>query len=277
MISKLYNYFEDSLYRLEHKERIYINGYVSKGNKEKKNWGDDINYWFLKEIIEPSFRLYNESPIAFRKNNINYLVIGSTISLLTKSSSIIWGAGCIDTRPLPAVPKKVLAVRGPLTQQYLNSRGIICPKIYGDPALLLPYYYKPKLEKKYKLGVIPHATEQPYEIPGSKIISMTEYKNWTDVIDEICECEFIASSSLHGIILAEAYSIPNIWIESNKILGGNFKFHDFFQSLGKDRSKPFKISLDTSITEIIKSAEYSGGAEFNLNPLIESAPFQLKL
>ncbi len=51
--------------------------------------------------------------------------------------------------------------------------------------------------------------------------------NWENVIDDINRCEFIASSSLHGIITADSYNIPSLWIKmSDKITGGNFKFQD---------------------------------------------------
>lgn len=60
----------------------------------------------------------------------------------------MWGAGVIDdAKELPAHPKKVLAVRGPLSRKYLLDRGIECPAVYGDPALLVPKVYHPSVTK----------------------------------------------------------------------------------------------------------------------------------
>ena len=51
-------------------------------------------------------------------------------------------------------------------------------------------------------------------------------------VNEISKCEKIYSSSLHGIIFSLAYDIPTIWIQlTNKLVGNDFKFHDFFESL----------------------------------------------
>ena len=43
----------------------------------------------------------------------------------------------------------------------------------------------------------------------AKVIHMANYKDWHDVIDEINQCQFILSSSLHGLIIADSYGIPN--------------------------------------------------------------------
>ena len=85
-------------------------------------------------------------------------MIGSIIESLANKESIIWGSGAMygGEKVLYEKPKKVLAVRGPLTRKYLLSQGVDCPEVYGDPALLLPKIYNPLIEKKYKLGVIPH-------------------------------------------------------------------------------------------------------------------------
>lgn len=277
---KFANYLHDFIYRINHRHHIYINAYVNRSGRSSfsRNWGDDINYWFLREIVTCKFRLYNESPIAFRKCEENYLVIGSTISLLSKPSSIVWGAGCItDNEKLPAIPKKILAVRGPLTREYILKHNIECPEIYGDPALLLPFYYSPNNNKRYKVGLIQHVSETPINIKGCHNISMSDYKTWTDVIDEICACEVIASSSLHGLIVAEAYGISNAWVETKKLLGGHFKFHDFFQSIGADRPNPIDLKKIGTAEELSRLAIPAKAPAFDLSPLINVSPFELCL
>lgn len=68
------------------------------------------------------------------------------------------------------------------------------------------------------MGIIPHYVDYklPYveefrkEHPEILFIDLQNYKKWHDIIDQILSCEKIISSSLHGLILSDAYGIPNI-------------------------------------------------------------------
>ncbi|HBX9678667.1 TPA: hypothetical protein P7Z72_005360, partial [Klebsiella pneumoniae] len=52
------------------------------------------------------------------------------------------------------------------------------------------------------------------------------------VVDEIISCEYILSTSLHGVIVAQAYDIPTLWIKHNDINTDGIKFYDYFDSVG---------------------------------------------
>lgn len=282
-ITKLKNLYIDLFY-----SPIVINAclFYSWGKVVHRNWGDDINYFLLKALTKKKISYLYASSLSYYWKKNNYLVIGSTITMLTNSRTVIWGAGVIDPhQQLPAIPKKVLAVRGPLSRQYLLAKGIDCPPVYGDPAMLVRYYYKPNMQKKYKLGIIPHYDDQSHpaihNLERQKdvlIIKMENYKNWLEVIDQICSCEYIASSSLHGIIIAETYEVPNLWIELyGKLLGGHFKFHDFFMSIGHDREKPFIVKENTGINEILATKSNYTKRQIDLKPLINNSPFKLNI
>lgn len=260
--------------------------HYSWGKLAHRNWGDDINQLFIEKLFKRKISYLYTSSLAIRHHTTNYLMIGSTIDQLCNEQTIIWGAGVIDKNStLPAKPQNILAVRGPLTRQYLLDRGCEVPPIYGDPALLLKYWYQPKVEKRYKLGIIPHYSDYNHPALDSLksntdvlIIKMEGYKNWLRVIDLIYSCEFIASSSLHGLIIAETYNIPNLWIElSGQLLGGHFKFHDFFLSMNCDRPHPFVLTQKMNISHIIAEMEHYQKGEIDLNPLIDAAPFNIYL
>jgi pyruvyltransferase len=174
------------------------------------------------------------------------LAIGSVLEVALRSGDIVWGSGAMFANSTFANSKecKILAVRGPRTRTILERSGMRVPPVYGDPALLLPLMYKGKrANKKYRIGYVPHMFD--YEFVKSKI-SLNEDTNIIDIrlpcrqfIDKILECERIVSSSLHGIIIPEAYGISVEWaIFSQKIPGFQFKFKDYFESTGRSSVNP---------------------------------------
>ncbi len=149
----------------------------------------------------------------------SYLLIGSILTSFNLSHITIWGAGIINDNNVDrirGVPDRICAVRGPRTRKELLKKGIACPEVYGDPALLLPRFYQPTVNRHYSMGIIPHWGDFDKDDvrrlkadPRVKFIKVQGYNYWTDFIDEICSCDFVISSSLHGLIIAEAYGIPS--------------------------------------------------------------------
>jgi len=209
-----------------------------------------------------------------------YSVIGSVLQGGSYYSNLlVWGSGFIEeSGQLHRIPKEVLAVRGPLTRAKLLENGVECPEIYGDPALLCPILYKPTAIKKYRLGIIPHYLDKDNPVLGKfKDLSVTTVINIEssikDVIDHVNECEAIASSSLHGLIIADAYGIPSVWIKlSDRLKGGEFKFNDYFLSVHKAKMHPLVLDKFTTLEQLIPEVEASK-IEINLNSLIETCPF----
>lgn len=246
------------------------------------NWGDDINLILPRLIAGKPSIPYKYSPLAKLGKRKNIIAIGSVLTWLTNEESIIWGSGVINPeRRLPAKPKKVLAVRGPLTREYLLDQGVSCPNVFGDPALLLPKFYQPKVEKKYTLGIIPHLTHQDHPAlnnfksdPSVLIIDIVNYGKWSDFVDKVLSCEYIVSSSLHGLILADAYNLPNKWIgffEMNEIK--RFKYRDYYQSVGKEIEYPFVLDESTTKNMLLEEAKEWKPNNLDLEPLNSCCPF----
>ena len=169
------------------------------------------------------------------------------------------------------------------TLEFLSTHGIECPNSFGDPALLLPRYYSPFFQrKKYKLGIIPHVIDLDFDVINKiretqtdiLIIDLAHYEKWTDVIDQICSCEIIASSSLHGLIVSDAYNIPNCWITlSGKISGGLFKFYDYFSSVNRKDSEPIKIEKISDLLQVYKQVSLWKSIEIDTDEIIKCCPF----
>jgi pyruvyltransferase len=213
-----------------------------------------------------------------------YAVIGSTLDRSDLNehikNAVIWGPGFVSgSGRLAGAPAKICAVRGPLSRDILIRQKMDCPEIFGDPALLYPRFYKPEKEKKYRLGIIPHYVDKRSTAvknlagnPEVKIIDIERPIN--DVVDQVCSCKYIASSSLHGIIVADAYRIPSVWIKiSDKIVGGGFKFQDYFASVGRRDEKPLTITGKSTIDDIYGSfGNYK--IDIDLDALLEACPFK---
>lgn len=245
--------------------------------KRTQNFGDSLNPILLSKLTGKKIEwVKSYSP------ETHYLVMGSILDAATKDT-IVWGAGFISQEShCFEKPQKVCAVRGPKSREILINDGIECPETYGDPALLLPRIYTPSIKKTYKLGIIPHFVDKdnPWfdTIKSDRDIKIIDIQNPNifEVIDEILSCEKIASSSLHGIIVADAYHIPSLWIEfSDKVMGKGFKFLDYFLSVNRKDTKPLLINEKVTIEEI-ESHFYEYSIEINIDKLLEAAPFKIK-
>lgn len=241
------------------------------------NWGDALNPILVRYMAGKNIIPYNE---IFLYKNLNiYSVIGSVLGTFNKNNLVIWGSGFISAESkIKIKPKKVCAVRGPLTRNLLLKQGISCPEIYGDPALLFPLFYKPSIKKHYKLGIIPHYVDQENPmlqnlIDDPDVLYIDILSGIYKVVDDICKCEQIASSSLHGIIAADSYGIPSIWIKfSDDIVGDGFKFYDYFESVGRKKEKPLAIK-DGMTSDDILNCVLDYDISIDLVQLIEACPF----
>ena len=224
--------------------KIRLYWWQEKRENGKENYGDLMSKYLVEKIANKKVRTVSHP--SKRINRLvfkHYISIGSIIAS-ANTNSIVWGSGIIKKKD-NIRNAKFLAVRGPKTRARILEKGYKCPEVYGDPALLMPNYYNPETEKKYKIGIIPHYVDykevkQAFLKDGSvKVIDLLTY-NVEQTTSEILECEQIVSSSLHGVIVAQSYSIPALWLKfSDKLSGDNIKFYDYFESVGI----PFKEAI----------------------------------
>lgn len=226
----------------------------------KNNFGDlPLNKYLFEKI--------NGKPGKFIGLSVQcrdpHLIISGSILSYANSSSIIWGAGFMNASDLVFErPRRIYAVRGKLTWEILEKQGVWVPYIFGDPALLLPRYYQSKVTKKHDLGIIPHYVDE-----GSSLLK--KFKDWEphvkmisvcsgieSFIDQINECERIVSSSLHGLIVADAYGVPNGWIRiSDNVVGNGFKFRDYFTNRTTSEPDPLHVTKNTSDLDLMSKCK----------------------
>lgn len=238
---------------------------------KSKNFGDNIAPYLIKKITGlNAVYVSNESEIE------HTAIVGSLLDTQPLNNTIVWGCGFAYSDHAVYKPKDIYAVRGELSRDRYLKNNIECPDVFGDPALLLPNYYYPKIEKKYKVGIIPHVTDfinviMNYANKHEDYIIIDLSKPVESVIQQILSCEVTVSSSLHGLIVSHAYNIQSRWVEfSDNILGSGFKFRDYFTTV-----KTNEIPLDLrnfpdikNIRDEIPEHEFV----FNTDKLIKSCP-----
>ncbi|MFD0977926.1 polysaccharide pyruvyl transferase family protein [Salinimicrobium gaetbulicola] len=225
--------------------------------REKENYGDLLGKYLVEKIAgRPIKFVHPKKQPWYKWNRTNYLTAGSILHHATKDS-IVWGSGIID-REHSIAPAHFRAVRGPRTRQFLMDSGYNCPEVYGDPALLMPEYFNPKVMKKYKVGIIPHYHDHKQVFDtykddlDIKVIDLLTL-DVEDVTKQILECESTISSSLHGIIVSHAYGIPSVWVEfSNKLFGDGVKFADYLESVDVPLYDPEYLNRRYSTEDFLK-------------------------
>ena len=249
---------------------------------EPRNFGDWIGPYLFHKIT-------GKKPIhASRKVYLlqkSYMSVGSSLrKFKCRDRFTVWGSGIISTGDVFARPRSISSVRGPYTRKRCQELGYDCPEIFGDPAILMPKFYTPKIDrnKRYKLGIIPHHMQ--YEDVRAEyeenddvcIIDVGEHLE--DVIDKISSCECTVSASLHGLIVSHTYNVPSGWVEfSRKLMGDGVKYHDYLDSAGTSmNAKPLNLHETKDVSELIGFAR-----DFPIpnlaslqEPLLEACPFR---
>ena len=253
------------------------------------NLGDDLNVYLLTELTGKRIFVNNQF---YHRPIYNIMCIGSVIDWLSNNLTTIWGAGLIEPflregRIRQLKQATILAVRGSYTRNILLQNGINCPEVFGDPALLLPYIYLPKIKKvKNRIGIIPHFYDKKNanvvrllndNRENAYLIKIQGYKSWKETINEILSCEFVISSSLHGLIISDAYGVPNLWVSfSDRLKGGTFKFKDYYSAVGKDASV-FVVSDRTKLKDLLNEKENYKKPQFDPKPLVKACPLPIAL
>lgn len=160
---------------------------------------------------------------------------------------------------------KIYALRGPQSQSFLSkTKKIECLVPFGDPALLITKFYKPRIIEEYKNKII-YIPDKSEKVPNSKYVTVWPTNNFKFIIDAIYSSKGVISSSLHVLIVADTYHKPNLWINNKK--QSDFIFRDYFES--QHRSFFFISNLEP----IFLDQFYTKGNQINLDVLHAVFPF----
>ncbi len=198
------------------------------------NWGDQLSPLLLN-------RFSHVDAVWTPVDSAEVVCVGSLLGNLVKPdyAGVVLGSGKLFEDGMVPPKAQILALRGPLT-----ARGVKGDFALGDPGLLADELVTIE-DKLYNLGVVPHWSDHqlakdPRFLKYDPIIIRFD-DDPLSIIRKIGACRKIVSSSLHGLILADAFNIPRrfeataAWTRE----GGDFKVRDHNAAI----CLPFEIGL----------------------------------
>lgn len=238
-----------------------------------RNFGDLLGPWLVQRMTGKEIKWVP-------RHEPHYITIGSILGHV-RPSSVVWGVGSFGSEGEPKVTtgNRYLATRGPLTRARLEMYKQSSPRIYGDPALLVPDYHPAVARQDNKVGLILRWSERVrkrnFDVDGVRLIDL-ETDSIEGTLDAITSCETIVSTSLHGLILADAYGIPNAWLIADTGYGKEHKFWDYLLSVRKERD-PVELDITEkgmSVSSFMNRFSFDDrGLEIDLAALKDSNPF----
>lgn len=282
--------FKEILYLCFHRLPNLLIGKYLKHNLIYVHWGRGLNNF--GDCLTPYIlKYYGLTPVYVPNANKSDIILAGTIlQWITQDyCGFIVGTGG-DNQQYNFPKAQILAVRGKLTRQNIrNAKHVIQ---LGDPGLLMPYVFPPENKcAKYNLGIIPHFVDKNEDFikkwkkrfKNENVIFIDVLDSPKNVIYKIQQCEYIASSSLHGLIIADAYHIPNIRFVSRKTMPDSFydfKFDDYYSSIGT-QCDYIEVTGDETIdfliqSSTVKSIETIDSLKKNLNTIMNNVCINFK-
>lgn len=210
-------------------------------------YGNSVTAYWYSNVVNFGDRLtpvllehYGFTPIHDRADRAQLLVLGSLLQGVPEDySGNILGTGLIRDERRSFNYAKIWAVRGELTRDRIGAPS---GTPLGDPGLLSSHLISSRMPKSYALGIVPHYIDKNdvrvvaiARRLGHNVKLIDVQRAPVKVLKDIDRCESILSSSLHGVIAADALNIPNAWIQlSDRVTGGGFKFYDYATAIGRN-------------------------------------------
>jgi pyruvyltransferase len=192
-----------------------------------KNWGDLLSPLLLHRFSHVDVTWADPS-------TADVACVGSILGNWIKSdyNGIILGSGKLFSDALVPSHATVLALRGPLT-----ALGVKGHFVLGDPGLLADELVTID-PKAHNLGLVPHWSDHTLALDPqyTKFDPLIIHSSGDPlgVIKKIGSCRRIVSSSLHGLIVADAFNIPRKFSPTADWAreGGVFKVRDHCAAVG---------------------------------------------
>ncbi len=184
------------------------------------NFGDELG----PAILE---RLGHDVDRVLTIEEADLLACGSLLedaAANAKPGAVVWGSGLMYGDSADLSHLDVRAVRGRLTMRACGLQDVVT----ADPGALVPALWsKPRVHRN--VGVVRHYVDHEDYSWADATIDATAPVD--EVIEFIGSCRRVASSSLHGLIVAHAWNLPTLRLEHPDVAGGYFKWADWLSGL----------------------------------------------
>jgi pyruvyltransferase len=215
--------------------------------KDFVNFGDECGRTVVELMLaRKGITIFDEVKATRRM-----IAVGSGLHY-AENDTVIWGTGRNGSHPDWEHQFKridVRAVRGPRTREFLMSRGIEVPEVYGDPALLLPILTSGRFQRtgEFDCAFVPNLNDydESPNYPQIRLPILDPRRSWNRTVAEILQHKFIMASSLHAIIIAEAFGIPARYVRLREH-EGLFKYHDYYEGTGRILGE-YALSIDQGL------------------------------
>ena len=234
-------------------------------NLESNSFGHQLGPLLIQRLLgDNSSRLVLQNVRGKEQRRGPCLFGVGTILADARPRDAVWGSGLSHSPPAPgpwgghtssnetrgkrAAPRpKIYALRGPKTHDLLVQAGQ--PNhtvVYGDPLMLVarlfPEYVSPEAARTRDACFLLHPRYNRVHGAFLKYSKWVMYATmgYDVVIPFLLGCRLVVSSSLSGIVVAEAYGIPTRWLHMTQAHSSTqlaaqsvFKFCDYYAATGR--------------------------------------------
>ncbi len=209
------------------------------------NFGDLAAPHLIGRLTGLTPRHYDDQP--------KLLTVGSLLQF-ARDGDVIWGTGINGARPdLIHAPRTlhVFATRGPISHDILRRLGHDVSRVtrFFDPVSLVGHLFAEEIAGLRRLAaeaprnfiVIPHfrdATVMHRLYPQYADRIRSPDTPFFEMVAHILASDLVVSSSLHGLVVADALGVPSVW--HRPLMGEDeLKFIDYY--LGTGRARIIKV------------------------------------
>jgi pyruvyltransferase len=183
-----------------------------------------------------------------------WIVGGSVLERFPDRPVTVWGSGRFSlSRPKPDLSQaRVLALRGDLTAR--NVSGLDHDPALGDPGLLADRLVKRSRTPDRAEVIVPHWSDGTMArlYPDHPVVDVTGDPMMA--LQQIADASGVIASSLHGIVLADAFGLPRRWEPCSACIPP-FKFYDYASTVGSIEPERWAVA-DPNRVATVKAVLY---------------------